>query len=190
MVYKWLRPDFVTPARILVCSPEASSSGSGLLVEPTLIDAISVKFGCFISRGMVGLLFPNGVSLLCGRFLPQAEFLDFLVLTSEELDEVALAKKSTAGGLDRWAWNETKALSLSWLVGLALVLRRIEALGRWPQGRLDAYIAMIPLCVLLVGYRTVFGQVRPSPAAGIPGFPLLYFHIFVGNVVKPFDIME
>ena len=29
-------------------------------------------------------------------------------------------------------------------VGLALVLRQIEAAGQWPQGLLDAYIAMIP----------------------------------------------
>ena len=53
-------------------------------------------------------------------------------------------KKPTAAGLDGWAWNEIKALSLSWFVGLALVLRQIETLGQWPQGLLDAYIAMIP----------------------------------------------
>ena len=41
------------------------------------------------------------------------------------------------------AWNEIKALTLSWFVGLALVLSQIEALGRWLQGPLDAYIAMI-----------------------------------------------
>ena len=66
------------------------------------------------------------------------------MLTWEELYEVAMAKKSTAGGLDGWAWNEIKALSLSWFVGLASVLRQIEAAGQWPQGLLDAYIAMIP----------------------------------------------
>ena len=55
-----------------------------------------------------------------------------------------MAKKSTAAGLDGWAWNEIKALSLSWFVGLALVLRQVEAAGQWPQGLLDAYIAMIP----------------------------------------------
>ena len=51
-------------------------------------------------------------------------------------------------------------------VGLASVLRQIEAAGQWPQGLLDAYIAMIPkaegdstpiglrpLCVLRVVYR-------------------------------------
>ena len=58
--------------------------------------------------------------------------------------EAAMAKKSTAGGLDGWAWNGIKALSLSWFVGLALVLRQIEAAGRWPQGLLDAKIMMIP----------------------------------------------
>ena len=55
-----------------------------------------------------------------------------------------MAKKSTAAGWDGWAWNEIKAFSLSWFVGLALVLRQVEAAGQWPQGLLDAYIAMIP----------------------------------------------
>ena len=101
-----------------------------------------------------------------GDLLPQEPFLDLPILTGEDLYEVAMAKKSTAGGLDGWAWNEIKALSLSWFVGLALVLRQIETAGEWPQGLLDAYIAMIPkaegdstplgqrpLCVLPVVYR-------------------------------------
>ena len=41
------------------------------------------------------------------------------------------------------AWNEIKALTLSWFVGLALVLSQMEALRRWLQGLRDAYIAMI-----------------------------------------------
>ena len=69
------------------------------------------------------------------------------------------------GGVDGWAWNEVKALSLSWF-GLAPVLRQSESAGNWPQGLLDAYSAMIPkvegdstllgqrsLCVLLAVYR-------------------------------------
>ena len=79
-----------------------------------------------------------------GDHLPQEPFLDLPILTGEELYEAAMAKKSTAAGLDGWAWNEIKALSLSWFVGLALVLRQVEATGQWPQGLLDAYIAMIP----------------------------------------------
>ena len=106
-----------------------------------------------------------------GDHLPQEDLLDLAILTGEELHEVAMAKKSTAGGFDGWAWNEIKALSLSWFVGLALVLRQIEAAGRWPQNLLDAYIAMIPkaegdsiplgqrpLCVLPVVYRLWAGS--------------------------------
>ena len=58
--------------------------------------------------------------------LPQEPFLELPMLTGEELYEAAMAKKSTAAGLYGWAWNEIKALSLSWFVGLALVLRQIE----------------------------------------------------------------
>ena len=81
------------------------------------------------------------------------------------MQEVARAKKSTAGGLDGWAWNEIKALPLPcspvWLFCLSW-----ETTGVWPQGLLDACIAMIPkadgdstplgqrpLSVLLVVYR-------------------------------------
>ena len=71
-------------------------------------------------------------------------FVELPILTGEEFFEAAMAKKSTAAGLDGWAWNEIKALSLSWFVGLAFVLRQIETVGQWPQGLLDAYIAMIP----------------------------------------------
>ena len=101
-----------------------------------------------------------------GDHLPQEPFLELPMFTGEELYEAAMAKKSTAAGLDGWVWNEIKALSLSWFVGLALVLRQIETVGQWPQGLLDAYIAMIPktecdstpvgqrpLCVLPVVYR-------------------------------------
>ena len=90
--------------------------------------------------------------------------MDLPILTGEELYEVAMAKKSTAGGLDGWALNESKALSLSWFVGLALVLWQIEAAGRWPQGLLDAYIAMIPKAE---GDSTHLGQLCVLPALGL-----------------------
>ena len=56
-----------------------------------------------------------------GDHLPQEPFLDLPMLTGKGLYEAAMAKKSTAAGLDGWAWNEIKALSLSWFV------------GQWPQ---------------------------------------------------------
>ena len=58
--------------------------------------------------------------------------------------EVARAKKSTAGGLDGWAWNEIKALPLPCFSGLAILLNVVESTGIWPQGLLDANIVMIP----------------------------------------------
>ena len=58
--------------------------------------------------------------------------------------DTAWAKKSTAGVLDGWAWNEVKALTLPWFSGLAILLNMVESTEVWPQGLLDAYVAMIP----------------------------------------------
>ena len=80
------------------------------------------------------------------------------------LDEVQ-HKKPTAGSLDGWGWRDLKALPVTWLDWLAVILR-IELDGVWPDGLLDAYIALIPLadgdatplghrpfCALSVVYR-------------------------------------
>ena len=65
-------------------------------------------------------------------------------ISGRELQEVARAVLATAGGLDGWAGNEIKALPLPWFSGLAILLELVETTGVWPQGLLDAYIAMIP----------------------------------------------
>ena len=70
--------------------------------------------------------------------------MDLPRITGRDLQEVARSKKATAGGLDGWAWNEVKALPLPWFSGLAILLELVESTGNWPQGLLDAYIAMIP----------------------------------------------
>ena len=36
---QWLRPEFVPPAPYLVCKPQDSPNGSGMLVQPALVDA-------------------------------------------------------------------------------------------------------------------------------------------------------
>ena len=165
--YQWLRPEFVPPAPYLVCKPEDSPNGSGILVQPALIDAHFHKAWMpNFRRDGHPVVTTQAFLDFVGDHLPQEPILDLPILTGEELYEAAVAKKSTAAGLDGWAWNEIKALSLSWFVGLALVLRQIEAAGQWPQGLLDAYIEMIPeaeggstplgqrpLCVLPVVYR-------------------------------------
>ena len=70
--------------------------------------------------------------------------MDLPRITGRDLQEVARANKSTAGGLDGWAWNEIKALPLPWFSGLAILLELAETTGVWLQGLLDAYIVLIP----------------------------------------------
>ena len=65
-------------------------------------------------------------------------------LTGDMLFEVVLRKSATAGSLDGWGWRELKVLPVAWFDNLARVLAKVEELGVWPDGLLDAYIAMIP----------------------------------------------
>ena len=85
------------------------------------------------------------------------------------MQEVARAKKSTAGGLDGWAWNEIQALPLPLFFGLAILLELVETTGTWPQGLLDAYIAMIPKAdgdFILLGQRPL--SARLCTGCGLP----------------------
>ena len=67
-----------------------------------------------------------------------------LRLTGQMLAEVVRRKGATAGSLDGWGWRELKVLPVPWFDGLALVLRQVVTVGQWPQGLLDACIALIP----------------------------------------------
>ena len=40
--------------------------------------------------------------------------------------------------------GELKVLPVSWYDELARILTKVEDIGVWPEGLLDAYIAMIP----------------------------------------------
>ena len=93
------------------------------------------------------------------HLLPQEPQFDLPRTTGRDLQEVARAKKSTAGALGGWAWNEVKALSLPWFSGSAVLLELVETSGVWPQGLLDACIAVIPKAD---GDSTPLGQ-RPLP---------------------------
>ena len=55
-----------------------------------------------------------------GPLLPQELYQDLPRITGRDLQEVARAKKSTAGGLDGWAWNEITALPLPFWSGYSL----------------------------------------------------------------------
>ena len=65
-------------------------------------------------------------------------------LTGQVLADVVQRKGATAGSLDSWGWREFKVLPVSWFDELACILTKVEDVGVWPDGLLDAYIAMIP----------------------------------------------
>ena len=115
----WLGPDFVLPSPFLVVKDPQTKS-SRILVDPHLIVAefrkAWVPFFCKSGHPVVTAdQFLDSVGLL----LPQEPFVGLPRITGRDLQEVAWDKKSTAGGLDGWAWNELKALpfpgSLVWL---------------------------------------------------------------------------
>ena len=78
-------------------------------------------------------------------------------LTGDMLFEVVKRKSSTAGSLDGWGWRELKVLPVAWFDELARILTLVEDTGVWPDGLLDAHIAMIPKSD---GDATLLGQ-RP-----------------------------
>ena len=65
-------------------------------------------------------------------------------LAGQMLADVVQSKGATACSLDGWGWRELKVLLVSWYDELARILTKVEDLGIWPDGLLDAYIAMIP----------------------------------------------
>ena len=138
--YVWLRPDFLPPSPFLVIKDPQTQS-SHILVEPHLIDAEFRKAWMpFFCRSGHPVVTPDQFLDFVGHLLPQEPFLDLPRITGRDLQEVAGSKKSTAGGLDGWAWNEIKALPLPWFSGLAILLELVETSGVWPQGLLDALL--------------------------------------------------
>ena len=62
-------------------------------------------------------------------------------LTGQMLADVVQRKGATAGSLDGWGWRETKVLPVAWF---ARILPKVEEIGVWREGLLDACIALIP----------------------------------------------
>ena len=65
-------------------------------------------------------------------------------LTGQMLYYVVHRKSATAGSLDGWGWRELKVLPVPLFDELSRILTLVEDDGVWPDGLLDAYIAMIP----------------------------------------------
>ena len=142
---KWLRPGLVPPAPFLQCEPRLTPNCSGVLSDPNRIDAEFRKawlpYFCRSGQREASLEeFDDEVEgwLL---LLPEVSLPCF---TGQMLADVVQHKSATAGSLDGWGWRELKVLPVSWYDGLARILTKVEDLGVWPDGLLDAYIAMIP----------------------------------------------
>ena len=80
---------------------------------------------------------------------------DMPPLTGDDLFQVVWCKTAPAGSLDGWGWRDLQSLPVPWFDGLARILAKVEELGVWPEGLLDAYIAMIPK---VGGDSTLLGQ--------------------------------
>ena len=61
-------------------------------------------------------------------------------LTGEMRADVVRRKAATAGVLDGWGWREMKALPVAWYDLIARSLSKVEEIGVWPDGLLDAKI--------------------------------------------------
>ena len=88
-----------------------------------------VKLGYLFCRSGHPVVTADQFLAFVGHLLPQEPLLDLPRITDRDLHEVARAKKSNAGGLDGWAWNEIKALPLPWFSGLAVLLEFFILLG-------------------------------------------------------------
>ena len=143
--YRWLRPDLVPPAPILQCEPHLTPDGSGVLSDPDRIDAEFRKawlpYFCRSGQRETSL---DEFSFEVDGWLPVLPEIHLPRLTGQMLADVVLHKGVSAGSLDGWGWRELKALPVSWFDELARILTKVEDLGVWPDGLLDAYIAMIP----------------------------------------------
>ena len=118
-------------------------------------------------------------------------------LAGQVLADVVQRKGATAGSLDGWGCRELKILPVSWYDELARILTKVEDLGVWPDGLLDASITMIPktdgdatplgqrpLSVLPIVYR-IWASARMGQLEG--GFDLgfLILSSVLGVVVGP-----
>ena len=160
---------------LVVKDPQTRSSR--IFVEPHLIDAEFRKAWMpFFCRSGHPVVTPDQFLDFVGHLLPQEPYLDLPKITGRDLQEVARAKKSSAGGLDGWAWNEIKALPLPWFSGLAILLELVETSGVWLEGLLDACIAMIPK---VDGDSTPLGQ---RPLSVLPVVYRLWASLRLGHL--------
>ena len=185
--YRWLRPDLVPPSPFLRCDPRLIPGGSGVLASSDRIDEEFRKawLPYFCRSGQREASLEEFNEEVVG-WLP-------LLPEGEDLFQVVRRKTATAGSLDGWGWRELKSLTVPWFDGLARIFAKVEEVGVWPEGLLDAYIAMIPkvggdsiplgqrpLSVLPVVYRIWASSLRAGFSLGFP--VLLKVLLMVGTL--------
>ena len=155
---RWLRADLVPPSPFLQSDRALTSWSSGVLADPAGIDEEFRKawlpYFCRSGQRETSL---DEFNDECDGWLPHLVEFSLPTLTGDMLFEVVKKKGATAGSLDGWCWRELKVLPVAGYEGLARILTKVEDLGVWPDGLLDAYIAMIPK---VDGDATPLGQ-RP-----------------------------
>ena len=142
---RWLRADRLPPSPFLQCDRALTPGGSGVLADPAGIDEEFRKawlpYFCRSGQRETSL---DEFNVECDGWLPRLREFSLPALTGDMLFEVVRRKSATAGSLDGWGWRELKVLPVAWFNSLARILSKVEELGVWPDGLLDAYIAMIP----------------------------------------------
>ena len=143
--HKWLRPDLVLPAPFLQRMPNLTPGGSGVLADPARIDEEFRKawLPYFCRSGQRDTSHQEFSQEVEGS-LPLLPEVDLPRSTGQMLADVVQRKGATAGSLDGWEWRELKVLLVSWYDELARIFTKVEDVGVWPDGLLDACIAMIP----------------------------------------------
>ena len=106
---------------------------SRILVERHLIDAEFRKAWMpFFCRSRYPVVTVDQCVDFVHPFLSWEAVLDLPRITGQDLLDTARAKKSSAGGLDGWVWNEIKALPFAWFSGLAILLIMVGSTVAWP----------------------------------------------------------
>ena len=156
--YRWLRPDLVPPFSFLRCDPRLTPGWSGVLASPDRIDEEFRKawLPYFCRSGQREASLEEFSEELVG-WLPLLPEVDMTPVTGDDLFQVVRCETATAGSLDGWGWREVESLPVPWFDGLARIFAKVEEFGVWPEGLLDANIAMIPK---VGGDSTPLGQ-RP-----------------------------
>ena len=137
--YRWLSPDLVPPSPFLRCDPHLTPGGSGVLADPNLIDEELCKAWLlhFRHSGQREASLKDFNEEVDG-WLPLLPEVELPPLAGDDLLQVVRRKTATAGSLDGWVWRELKSLPVPWFDGR--ILAKVEELGVWPEGLLDAFL--------------------------------------------------